>query len=921
MMQNEFKIAFFLGLTFLLFGYNSEVSQAIPLVNVPPEAVVFIKPDWTGPEPDWADFADESYPIYWKDQDTDSNADITLFYDNDQNSENGNLGTIRTGIKENDGEGQSEFVWNTGQIPEGSYRWNTTSIPNGAYYLGAIISDRTTSVTSYSVGKVRVHHFPKISTPYPNPGLASVWSEVYPDNPQLIHRQTFFRWDELEPCGDDNYFWKRNPLSGRFYADDDGDGVCEDNEGSSSNRFKERFMERLYKRIDPACKQNCDFKRPLELLRPEARVYIHINGLGPDTLQFNSLTGKYEKRAFWLFNTVALLRTPDGDYNVNGRRYPSVQFWDPEYQEHYQDLLVDFATELKKYDEIYPYVSFVRAQLNAFNAESGNPEDGRCELFASVKECVDYGYNFENYDPETRYNAALAKEYYIDTRNQQQYYYREANDYHEWVAKTYFDLFKNDPDGKLQAEIVIKPFPADEDFTPPPIEDGFLYKMIYEYGVWFYKTNMIATGQGQNDNLTRFVHDKKIARGYTEPSSTYNVQSDPVNIIPARYDNPLQWVYWHALLDLHRGVDVISYYGNITAKCRPGKEVEYCEVFDFLNQYAGEFFSPATADGAWIAFRPLYYPAYLDGDLERHLTLRDADQTSNRIFGYESCKGDPDCGNDVNLNPPKPASLNCSQAQCPNDGYFGDMRNGRVVSLGPKSQPYGIWARSIGANDKQVMTLDVNDEFARSVSGRQGIKINIIYLDSGDDTFTLKYKNSDGAAQTVVFDKNNTGTWKGDQEAEAIEIWDFGFDNSLNGGDVQLLSNQDGEDIFHMVKIVKGEGIAIRTSPSVQAIEPGGTASYTVQVLPANFPFPITLALADPPPDLTLTLTPKRIISGTTATLTVVDHHPGPTLMPGLWYILPITGTGGGFTSTTSVDLLVGGSRTYLPIIPRNDSP
>ena len=68
-------------------------------------------------------------------------------------------------------EGQSEYVWNTGEIPEGSYKWNTTSVPNGAYYIGAIISDRTDEVTSYSVGKVRVYHFPKISTPYNNPGL------------------------------------------------------------------------------------------------------------------------------------------------------------------------------------------------------------------------------------------------------------------------------------------------------------------------------------------------------------------------------------------------------------------------------------------------------------------------------------------------------------------------------------------------------------------------------------------------------------------------------------------------------------------------------------------------------------------------------------------------------------------------------
>jgi len=38
-------------------------------------------------------------------------------------------------------------------------------------------------------------------------------------------------------------------------------------------------------------------------------------------------------------------------------------------------------------------------------------------------------------------------------------------------------------------------------------------------------------------------------------------------------------------------------------------------------------------------------------------------------------------------------------------------------------------------------------------------------------------------------------------------------------------------------------------------------------------------------------------------------------LLPGVWYTVPITGTGGGLTSTTDVNLLVGGARVYLPLI------
>jgi hypothetical protein len=63
-----------------------------------------------------------------------------------------------------------------------------------------------------------------------------------------------------------------------------------------------------------------------------------------------------------------------------------------------------------------------------------------------------------------------------------------------------------------------------------------------------------------------------------------------------------------------------------------------------------------------------------------------------------------------------------------------------------------------------------------------------------------------------------------------------------------------------------------------------------------------------------------HIASGAIATLTITDTHVGSSLLPGLRYSLPITGTGGGFTQTTSVNLLVGGRRVYLPAVMRGIS-
>ena len=899
-MRKKLTMVLLLALTFQLFGHTSPFphtpafpgvparadtpgdTDLSPAANVPPNPVAFIKPDWMGPEPDWSDFADESYTIYWQDQDADDNADIALFYDDDQSFANGTLGTIATGIKEDDDEGLSEYVWNTGEIPEGSYIWDTTGVPNGAYYIGATISDEAGGVTSYSRGKVRVYHFAKISTPYDPPGLASVWSDPLTDNPHLIHRHVFFYWDLLEPCGDDNYYWEVNPSSGRYYRDDDEDGVCESHEGPTYNKFKYAFMERLYEKVDPACTWNCEFKQPLELVHPDARVYIQVDGPGPDTLQYNRTTGKYEKKDYWLFDQVALLRTPDGDYNVNGREYPSVQFWAPQYKAYYRDLLQDLATELKRYDEIYPYVSFVRAQLNAFNNESGSPygsSNNLCHALATMGECADYVYDHENYDPATRYHVSLAKEYYSDTQNQRYYYYKGANDYHEWIAKTYFDIFKNDPDGKLDAEIALKPRPTDRYFTPSPVYSAFLYQVVYEYGAWFYTTSVIATGHSDQGLLTQFVRDKRITRGYTEPRGTYGTQSNPYNIIPARYDNPLQWVYWHALLDLHRGIDVTSFRENVLAGCLPGEDETYCEIFQFLTKYAGRHFSPATSDGAWIAFRPLFHPADLSGNLELHMTQLDADDTSNRLFGYDSCEGDSDCSLKVNLNPPKPSYLNCSRTYCPDDGYFGDVRNGRVVSLGPKSQPYGIWARSIGANGKDTITLDIDDDFVRSLSAGQGVKVNVIYFDRGNDTFTLKYRNRRGDERAIRFNKGNTRSWKGDQASDAVVITDYAFANSLNGGDLELLSNGDGEDIFHMVMLERlGPSDEPDLSQSAKwanypAPAFGQRITYTIAIRNSGAPFTDTIRLTDTVP-AGLAYVPGSLA----ATLGVPDESARPVL-------------------------------------------
>ncbi len=64
-------------------------------------------------------------------------------------------------------------------------------------------------------------------------------------------------------------------------------------------------------------------------------------------------------------------------------------------------------------------------------------------------------------------------------------------------------------------------------------------------------------------------------------------------------------------------------------------------------------------------------------------------------------------------------------------------------------------------------------------------------------------------------------------------------------------------------------------------------------------------------------MTPYSVTPPGQVTLTITDSHPGSTLVPGQWYNVPITATNG-ITQTTSVGLLVGGVRLYLPLVLRD---
>lgn len=109
--------------------------------------------------------------------------------------------------------------------------------------------------------------------------------------------------------------------------------------------------------------------------------------------------------------------------------------------------------------------------------------------------------------------------------------------------------------------------------------------------------------------------------------------------------------------------------------------------------------------------------------------------------------------------------------------------------------------------------------------------------------------------------------------------------------------------------------LMVSTTPPAQRIEPGGTAVYVLSVKSvSDFASPVTIAAGVPDLRFDLILDPSSISSSADVILTVDDRGSAS----GLWYSLPITLTGDGFTWTERVDLLVGGSQIYLPLLVRD---
>jgi hypothetical protein len=109
-------------------------------VNIPP-TIELIEPDGS-----LDDLVDSSFNIVWEDSDPDDNATIKLYYDTNQNPQDGNT---LIGIVPQGEDSSIDF-----------YNWDTSKVKNGSYYISAVISDLVNGelYSIYSPGKLKIYH-------------------------------------------------------------------------------------------------------------------------------------------------------------------------------------------------------------------------------------------------------------------------------------------------------------------------------------------------------------------------------------------------------------------------------------------------------------------------------------------------------------------------------------------------------------------------------------------------------------------------------------------------------------------------------------------------------------------------------------------------------------------------------------------
>lgn len=113
------------------------------------------------------------------------------------------------------------------------------------------------------------------------------------------------------------------------------------------------------------------------------------------------------------------------------------------------------------------------------------------------------------------------------------------------------------------------------------------------------------------------------------------------------------------------------------------------------------------------------------------------------------------------------------------------------------------------------------------------------------------------------------------------------------------------------------EAVGALIHPAVLSLEQGASARLSLESYPPSFPEPVALEISVPPPGLSFELSSDILDPGMVETLTVTDSirdYP----QAGVFYKVTVAAVYEGTAQYSNALLLLGGTRTYLPLIARS---
>ena len=284
---------------------------------------------------------------------------------------------------------------------------------------------------------------------------------------------------------------------------------------------------------------------------------------------------------------------------------------------------------------------------------------------------------------------------------------------------------------------------------------------------------------------------------------------------------PVWTTYWSGLWCLTFNMDIWNMRSEFMNNPQP-----HITAMEFFSKWAG-YKNPEHSIGAWAAFRDdIDYDdveRFPENQFGKH---RPATQNPNRerfeaiataFAPYGAKQDDPESVHLRQLEIVRnQKGLNDVQWHVWRGNYRMHMfqidaneTSQGYWRVGPMDQPYGRFARGFNPSaNMNGIYLDVDDDLFKNQRSSEGIvsaEVQVIYFDSGNGSWEVRYDSGDNPDKIALSVTNtNTDEWK----TVSFMLDDARFQNrGPRGSDISIVNADDQVNIFHMLKVLKQDAL------------------------------------------------------------------------------------------------------------------